>query len=190
MKALVMSLMLVPGLLLAQDSARPISLDEAVSLARRNAPAAVQARNGIRSSSAQVRARYGAFLPSLTFAAGVSQQDGTRFIADQNLVVAQDQPWRGSHRFNSSLQLFDGGRRWFELQAARANVDAAEATEVSQSFNVALQVKQQYFAVLAARESEGAARKQLEQAEQQLRAAATRSDSLRSSIAVGNARLQ
>lgn len=197
MKAtILMAAVLVPVALSAQEP-RAISLDEAVRLARRNAPATVQARNSIRTNAAQVRQRYAAFLPSLSFGAGVSRQDGSRFVPDFNQVVSTDQPWRGSHRFNSSLELFDGGRRWFELQAARANIDAAEATEVSQSFNVALQVKQQYYGVLAAREQRAAAQKQLEQAEQQLRAstarvqagAATRSDSLRSSIQVGNARL-
>lgn len=196
MKALVLSLMLVPTLLLAQEP-RPIELDEAVRLARRNAPAAVQARNSIRTSAAIVRTRYAAFIPSLSFGAGVSKQDGSRFVPDFNTVVSTDQPWRGRHNFNSNLELFDGGRRWFELRRAQADVDAAEASEVSQSFNVALQVKQQYYAVLAAREQRAAADKQLEQAEQQLRAstarvqagAATRSDSLRSSIQVGNAQL-
>lgn len=196
-KGLAMLALLVPAGLAAQIDARPIPLDEAVRLARRNAPATVQARNSLRSSSAQVRTRYGAYLPSLSFGAGVSQQDGTRFVPDFNQVVANDQPWRGSHRFNSNLEIFDAGRRWFELQAARANVDAAEATEVTQSYTVALQVKQQYYGVLAAREQRAAAQKQLEQAEQQLRAstarvqagAATRSDSLRTSIQVGNARL-
>jgi outer membrane protein len=193
---MVAGLMLVPATMMAQD-ARPIALEEAVRLARRNAPATVQARNALRTNAAQVRSRYGAFLPSLSFGASVQENNGTRFIPDQNLIVSNDQPWRGSHRFNSNLEVFDGGRRYFELQAARANVDAAEATEVSQTFNVALQVKQQYYGVLAAREQRAAAQKQLEQAEQQLRAstarvqagAATRSDSLRTSIQVGNARL-
>lgn len=198
MKALVMSLALaVPLALQAQGDARPITLDEAVRLARRNAPAAVQAKNSLRTNAATVRSRYAAFVPTLSFGSGVSRQDGTRFVPDFNQVISTDQPWRGSHRFNSNLELFDGGRRWFELQAARANVDAAEATEVSQSFAVARDVKQQYFAVLAAREQQGAAKTQLEQAEQQLRAAtarvaagaATRSDSLRSIIQVGNAKL-
>ena len=58
-------------------------------------------------------------------------------------------------------------------------------------------MKQQYYAALAARESESAARAQLEQAEQQLKAStarvaagvATKSDSLRSAIQLGNAQL-
>lgn len=188
----------LPTALAAQGGdARPIALDEAVQMARRNAPATVQARNALRTNAAQVRQSYAAFLPSLSFGAGVGQNQGTRFIPEQNLIVSTDQPWRGSHRFNSNLELFDGGRRYFDLQASRANLDAAEATEVNQTFTVALQVKQQYYNVLAAREQRAAAQKQLEQAEQQLRAstarvqagAATRSDSLRTSIQVGNARL-
>ena len=93
--------------------------------------------------------------------------------------------------------MFDGGRRFYDLGAARASVDAAEANYVTQRFNVALNVKQQYYNVLAARESESAALAQLEQAEQQLRSAtarvtagvATKSDSLRSLIQLGNAQL-
>lgn len=196
-KGLGFTLAILPAALAAQENARPIPLDEAVNLARRNAPATVQARNAIRTNSAQVRSRYSAYLPTLTFSSGVGRQEGTRFVPDFNTFVPQNQPWRGSHRFNSNLELFDGGRRYFDLQSARSNLDAAEATEISQTFNVALQVKQQYYGVLAAREQRAAAAKQLEQAEQQLRAstarvqagAATRSDSLRTSIQVGNARL-
>jgi outer membrane protein len=200
MKALLMTLMVVPALLSAQASAeaRQIPLDEAVRLARRNSPQTIQARNAIRSNAAAVRTRYSAFLPTLTFSSGVGRQDGTRFIADQNLIVQNDQPWRGSHRFSSGLEIFDGGERYFNLRAAQAQVDAAEATEIAQNYTIALNVKQQYFNVLAARESQSAAAKQLETAQQQLRAATARvaagaamsSDSLRSSIQVGNARLQ
>jgi outer membrane protein TolC len=186
----------LPLALGAQD-VQPISLDEAVRLARRNAPAAVQARNAVRQSGAQVRTNYGGFLPSLTFSSGANRSEGVTFNPQQQLVPIV-RPWSGSHSLNSSVDLFAGGRRYFNLQAAKANLDATEATEISQSFTVALNVKQQYFAVLAARESETAAAKQLEQSEQQLRAAtarvaagaATRSDSLRSSIQVGNARLR
>nr|MBA3890917.1 TolC family protein [Gemmatimonadaceae bacterium] len=92
--------------------------------------------------------------------------------------------------------LFDG-RRFSDLASARANVTAAEANEVAARYRIALDVKIAYYNALAARESESAARAELEQAEQQQRAAsarvragsATMSDSLRSIIAVGNARL-
>jgi len=199
MKVMVKALALLafPAALLAQDGARPITLDEAVRLARRNAPAAVQARNQVRSTSAVVRTRYGAFLPTLSFGGGAQKQNGTRYLVDLDTILPNDAPWRANHSFSSNIDLFSGGRRYFDLQTARANVDAAEATEITQNFNVARDVKQQYFAVLAAREQQTAAASQLEQAQQQLRAAvarvaagaATRSDSLRSIIQVGNARL-
>ena len=56
----------VPTFASAQD-ARPIALDEAVRQARRNVPAAVQARNSVRQTAATVRTNYASFLPSLTF---------------------------------------------------------------------------------------------------------------------------
>ena len=185
------------GALGAQETARPITLEEAVRLAKRNAPATVQARNAVRQQAGTVRSRYAAYLPTLSFGAGANRQNGTRYLLDLDTILPNDVPWRANHSLNGNLELFDGGRRWFELQAARAGVDAAEASEVAQDFSVALNVKQQFYAVLAAREQQGAAGKQLEQAMEQLKAAnarvgagaATRSDSLRSVIAVGNARL-
>lgn len=197
MRRLAWMVLMVPMALGAQETARPISLDEAVRLARRNAPAAVQARNAVRSQAAVSRTRLAAYLPTLSFGAGANRQNGTRYLADLDTILPNDVPWRASHSLSSNLELFDGGRRYFDLMAARANVDAAEASELAQSFTIALSVKQQYFAVLAAREQQGAAQKQLEQSEAQRAAAnarvaagaATRSDSLRSIIAVGNAKL-
>jgi outer membrane protein TolC len=190
-------LAIVPALVQAQGEPRAIPLDEAVRLARQNAPAAVQARNQIRSSAATVRTRYGAFLPTLSFGGGASKQDGTRYVEALDSIIPNDAPWRANHSLSSNIDLFSGGRRWFDLQTARASVDAAEAVEINQSFAIARDVKQQYYAVLAARELQSASRVQLQQAEAQFRAAvarvaagaATRSDSLRASIQVGTAQL-
>jgi outer membrane protein len=181
----------------AQDSLRPISLQEAVSLAQRNAPAAVQARGQIRSTSSAVRSAYGAFFPSLSASVSQSKQAGERFDPLRGPVSGSVSPWQYGVGLSSNWEVFDGLRRWNDLNARRADVDAAEANEVSQRFNIALQVKREYANILAARESESAAQAQLEQAEAQLKAsvarvqagAATMSDSLRSLIQVGNARL-
>ena len=185
------------SMVLAQDSLRPISLNEAVTLAQRNSPLAVQARGQIRTTNSAVRSAYGAFLPSLSMSMGQTKQGGQRFDPLRGPVTQSASPWQYSMGFSSSLELFDGGRRFADIKAARADVDAADANEVAQRFNIALSVKREYANVLAARESESAARAQLEQAEAQLRAsvarvqagAATMSDSLRSVIQVGNARL-
>lgn len=202
-KSLFLSLV-VPAALTAQnaslvatDSLRPISLNEAVSLAQRNSPAAVQARGQLRTASSAIKSAYGAFIPSLSMSMGQTKQGGQRFDPLRGPVTQSASPWQYSLGLSSGLEVFDGGRRFAQLRAARADEDAAEANDVSQRFNIALQVKREYANVLAARESESAARAQLEQAEAQLRAsvarvqagAATMSDSLRSVIQVGNARL-
>ncbi len=198
-------LMLLPAALLAQEP-RPIALDEAVRLARRNSPASVQSRNTIRQNAGAVRQRYAAFLPSVNLSAGLSESQGFNLAqvpdpANPGSFISVPRPfsqdWNGNHGLSAQFQIFSGGARLFQLQQARAQLDAAEAADVAQDFAASLQVKQQYYAVLAAREQRSAAERQLESAQQQLRAstarvqagAATRSDSLRTSIQVGNAKL-
>lgn len=180
----------------ASGGARPISLDEAVRLAQLNAPATVQARGQLRASDAAIRSAKGSFLPSLNLNYGSNKQGGETFFQGQ-LVPFRGDPWNFNRGVSSSLELFDGGRRLFQLRSARANQDAAESNDRLQKFRVALDVKQQYFNVLAARESRATAEAQLAQSEEQLKSAiarvragaATVSDSLRSIIQVGNARL-
>ena len=179
------------------DSARPIALAEAVRLAQRRSPLTVQARGTERNARAGIRSSYAAFLPNVSLSAGNAHQGGDRIGQDGSLIPFTGPATSYSTGLNANLELFDGGRRLFEIRQARSEASAAEANDVSQRFRVALDVKQQYFNVLAARESRGAALAQLEQAQQQFRSAvarvaagaATKSDSLRSVILMGNARL-
>jgi len=194
-------LMLLPSALAAQASAdsvaRPISLDEAVRLAQRNSPSTVQASGAIRANAASVRSAYLAFVPSLSFNTGASKQNGDRFDSQGQLVPFTGQAWQYSSGLTANLQLFDGGSRFYDLKSAKASVASAEANETLALYNVALSVKQQFYAVLAAREAESAANAQLEQAQEQFKTAsakvaagaATKSDSLRAVIQVGNAQL-
>lgn len=199
--AALAAIVLFPSFSMAQAAldtvATPITLTEAVRLAQRNAPATVQARGAIQTSALSVKQAYSAFLPSVNLSAGTSNQRGDRFDTQGNLVPFTGNPTNYSTGMNASLQLFDGGRRFFDIKKTKADVNAAEAGEVTQRYQVALQVKEQYYNILAARESESAAKAQIEQANLQLRAAslrlragvATTSDSLRSVIQLGNARL-
>ena len=181
----------------AADSLVPVSLVEAVKMAQRNAPSAVQARGQLKTTASAVRSLYGSFVPSLSLSVGQNKQASQRFDALRNQVINSASPWNYSNGLSTRLELFDGGRRFADLRSRNADVDAAEANEVAQQFSIALQVKTQYANILAARESEASARAQLEQAQAALRAsvakvkagAATVSDSLRSAISVGNARL-
>ena len=189
-----------PPTTIADTTLHPIALQEAVLMAQKNAPAAVQARGQISTANSAVRSAYGQFMPSVNLSAGQSQlSSGTRRT---DPTTGELRPctvcgWSYSTGLNAQMTLFDGFQNINNVRARRADVDAAEANEVAQRFNIALQVKTQYANILAARESESAARAQLEQAQQQLVAAsakvragaATMSDSLRSVIAVGNAQL-
>ena len=198
---LTSAILFVPTALAAQVSAdsvaRPISLDDAVKLAQRNSPTTVQAAGTTRSNAASVRTAYMAFIPSLSFNTGASKQNGDRFNPQGELVPFTGAAWQYSSGLRMNVDLLDGGTRFYRLRTAKANVDASEANEVLQQYNVALSVKQQYYAVLAAKESEGAAKAQLDQATEQLKTAsakvaagaATKSDSLRAIIQVGNAQL-
>jgi len=196
-----LTILLFPTALAAQagaDSvARPIPLDEAVRLAQRNSPTTVQASGTTRNNSAAVRSAYMSFIPTLSFNSGASKQNGDRFDSQGQLVPFTGAAWQYSSGLSMNIDLFDGGNRLYRLRGAKANVSASEANETLQQYNVSLNVKQQYYAVLAARESEGAAKAQLDQASEQLKTAtarvaagaATKSDSLRAIIQVGNAQL-
>ena len=190
---------LVPTLLSAQATSdtttRPITLDEAVRLAQRNSPLSVQARGDLRVARAGIRSAWFAFIPNVGVSLGSNWRRGQAIGEEGDLITITSTSY--SDGFSARLDLFDGGRRFFDLRAARALHYAADASDVLQAFQVALDVKQQYYDVLAAREAEEAATAQLAEAQQQLRVstarvaagAASRSDSLRSVVAVGNAQL-
>jgi len=195
------ALIFLPTALAAQASAdsvaHPISLDEAVKLAQRNSPITVQAAGTTRSNAASVRTSYMAFVPTIGLSAGASKQSGDRIGQTGQTVPYLVSQYQYNSGLNLSVDLLDGGTRFYRLRTAKANVEASEANETLQEYNVALSVKQQYYAVLAAREMEAAAQAQLDQASEQLKqasakvaaGAATKSDSLRAVIQVGNAQL-
>ena len=198
-------LIAVPAVLAAQgvDStgARPVSLTEALQLAKENNISNITASNTIRSTSNQVRAARAAFLPSLSASAGQSIRfGGSGSRVDGGQVVDQgsgNAPWSYNTGLNASMTLFDGGRMFADVRARRADLNADVAAQVNTQFSVSQQVKTQYNAALAANEQLAAARAQLGVAQQQLQitvarvnaGAANIADSLNSVVQVGNARL-
>jgi outer membrane protein len=190
---------LQPGLTRAPGVARRISLNEAIRLAEQNSPQAIQAEGTARTSKAARMSAIGAILPSASLSAGrVIQYGGgaTRLNQNGEQVTIAQKPVN-STGFSMSMSLFDGGQRLYNLRTAQSQIEAAEANRVVVKYSVALNVKQQYYAVLAAIESEDAARFQMAQANEQFKTSiakvragvATRSDSLRGVIQVGNAQL-
>ena len=161
MKLAFALLIVVPAILSAQQPSdagfKPISLQEAVTLAQANSPTAVAARGTIQTAEGTVSTTYNQFFPTLTGSLGHSQGAGQVLDNAGKLIPRISQP-QYSTSLNTSLTIFDGGKRVNDLRARKADLASAEVSEVATKFSVALQVKQQYFAILAARESESAAK--------------------------------
>lgn len=175
----------------------PISMTDAVRLAKENNVSNITAENGVRSSNNSVRSARAALFPTLNANAGQSKSTGQRLNSQTNKLVDFAPGWSYNTGLSSNLTLFDAGKMFADIKSAKANVAAAEATQVNTEYNVALQVKQAYNSILAAKESEAAAQAQLQAAQLQLETsiakvkagAANVSDSLRSVVQVGNAQL-
>ncbi|HEU4725475.1 MAG TPA: TolC family protein [Candidatus Eisenbacteria bacterium] len=181
-------------------AARPITLEEALDLARRHSPRAIAAEGSRRVGAASVRSAYGAFLPSLSLSAGATRQyparGGTR-IENGQVVTLPSEPWSQSAGMSASMTLFAGGSRFFDLRQAKAEAAAADESYATEKYGVELATKERFFAVLAMRETIAAAEARRAAAEEGLEAAtartrarvATRSDSLRAVIEWRNADL-
>ncbi len=195
----VIALLAAPAIVAAQENvegARPVSLGEAVHMAQMNSPTTVSARNALRVGKLTELNALGQYLPSLQIGASGFNSAGASFFQGQ-FVPYQGNPWNYGRNYSANLLLFDGGQRWFSYRAAQAFQDANVENDVLQRYVVATQVKQQYYAVLQARELEAAGASALEAAQVALNAAstkvkigqATRTDSLKAAIQVGNARI-
>jgi len=179
------------------SSLRPISLGDALRLAKENNVSNITAYNAVRSANNGVRGARGAMMPTLTASAGQSKSAGQRVNNQTNTLVDFVPVWSYNTGLSSQITLFDAGKMFADVRTQRANVEAQQATQVNTEYNVALQVKLAYNNILAAKESEGAARAQLAAANAQLQTsiakvnagAANVSDSLRSVVLVGNAQL-
>ena len=180
---------------------KQVTLRNAIALAEKVQPRIVQAQGQLRSIGAQTRAVKGSFLPSLTFSASGS----SNFSESQRVDNTTGEFVTGGSRSNSmstslssSVTLFDGFRRSNDLGAARANDDAARADLVDARYQQAMETTNQFFDALAARRLLTVREASVRRAEEQLKTSvarlaagsATRSDSLRSLVGLGNAQLQ
>jgi outer membrane protein len=180
---------------------QPITLAEAIHLAQQNSPQAIAARGNVEAGKVAVRTAYGAFLPSINASFGAGRQfTGTGSLtrvnsAGETVTIAGDR-WNYSNSLGFSAQLFNFAN-FPNLKAAKAEAAAATQGQITQAFDIALGVEQQFYASLSALESEDAARTQLAQALQQLdfsrrrviAGAATASDSLTAVVLIANAQL-
>jgi outer membrane protein len=180
---------------------RAVSLADAIRLSERVQPSVVQARANIETAAAQKRNAWGSYLPTLSATSSASEffSEGAARV---DPVTGQIQSGNSTSRslntgLSASLDLFTGFRRGAELNAARAGERAADAGLVDARFQQALATTNQFFDALAAQQLVGVREASVRRAEEQLKVAinklhagtATRSDSLRSLVTLGSARL-
>jgi outer membrane protein len=181
---------------MTDNSMHPITLQEAVKLAKENNVSAITAANNVRATQLTIRANKAELYPSVNLTAGQNKSIGDRIGPSQTLIPAASN-WSYNTGISLSQTLFDGGKSFADTRTARANVVAAQASEVASDFTIVFNVKTQYNSILAAQESEAAGRAQLLVAQQQLdisvakvnAGAANVADSLNSVVLVGNAQI-
>jgi outer membrane protein TolC len=180
---------------------RSVTLEEAVARATLVQPRVITATGQVRTAEARIRSAKGAYLPNLTANANGSDfySENSRIDAATGLPVLSGSTSRSiTSSISSSLELFDGMRRSSELKAARANNDAALAGLNDATYQQALTTTGAFFDALSARKLVRVRESSVRRADEQLKTsvaklrsgAATRSDSLRSLVGVGNAQLQ
>jgi len=172
-----------------------VTLPDAIQRALLVQPAMVQAVGADRSAGASKRSAIGAYLPSVSVNASTSKGNTGRTDSQTGLFIPPVRSYSGG--ISADLELFDGFRRIANLRGASANAAAADAGLVNQRFQVTLGTKQAFYNALATEELVLVAQSQVLRAQRQLQisveklraGSATRSDSLRSTVDYGNARI-
>jgi outer membrane protein TolC len=180
---------------------RAVTLAEAIRLAERTQPDVVQAQSAIRTAAARRRNAWGSYLPTVTASSSASDffSEGESRI---DPVTGQLTSGNSSNRslstsLSASVDLFTGFRRGAETGAAKAGQAAAEAGLIDARFQQALTSTNQFFDALAAAQLVRVRETSVRRADEQLKVSinklragsATRSDSLRSRVTLGNAQL-
>src|SRR5215210_5868042 len=197
---LLVAIIASPGL--AQTPAAPeVTLADAVRRAERVQPAVIRASADVRTAAAQRRSAWGAYLPRIS-----ASSSGSDFFSEGparidpvtgELTSGNSSSRSVSTSLSASLDLFTGFRRGAEMRAARATQTAAEASLIDARFEQALTTTNQFLDALAAAQLLRVREASVRRAEEQLKTAvaklkagsATRSDSLRSLVTLGTARL-
>jgi outer membrane protein len=128
------------------QSAASLTLDEAISLARRNNPLYLQTVNQRRSADAQKRTAFAFLLPSVNAnASGRYQESGQQFVS--GVALANNSDLRQSS-YGLSVNYTINSDILFAPRQASANQDAAEADVTGQTEFLRAAVTQQYLLVL------------------------------------------
>jgi outer membrane protein len=174
--------------------AAELGLKEVVSAAERYSPAVAQAAGAVRTGQSGEKVAYGEFLPSANLVASMLQT-GARPLASNPSQYSSQAYVLG---FLGSWDVFTGGRRWADINAAKATTKSADAGLIQQRFAVALAAKEAFYGVSYGRQlvqvsidRVATAQRALDYARIRLqRGTATRADELLARLNVTTARQQ
>ena len=174
-----------------------VSLAEAVRRALDVQPTVIQARGAVHTASANERAAWGAYLPTITTSGSASRSNAAGVDLSTGRAILIPGEYRYSVGLSATLDLFTGFKRGATRRAASARTDAADAGFVNQRYQVSAATAQLFYTSLANEDLVRVAESQLERTKEQLQiavnkfqaGAATRSDTLTATVDLGNARL-
>jgi outer membrane protein TolC len=158
----------------AQQAPATLSLDEAISLARRYNPQFRTVANDAAGADWQVRSAYGHLLPSVSVGGGLSYQlAGTERIGNFE-DVARPAAYGSSYNAGASLQL--SGASLFRISEAKAQRSMTDARITAAEYQLAADITQQYLAAKRTSDEVVLREQQLETADAALKVAQARFD--------------
>ncbi len=174
-------LFLLSGLLAsaaAQEVQGTLSLDEALSLARRNSPTFQRTANNQGVADWAFRESLGGFLPSLT--SNVTGQYIAPGVPSTGIFNASDFGLGSTDyyfsNYNLTLQYRLSGSSFFDVASSRANQNATRAEIRAAEYTLESDVTAQYMVALRARDAVEVARRDLDRAHENYELAQARVD--------------
>jgi len=176
---LLAALLLAPAALEAQQAPGTLSMEEALQLARRYNPSFLMQANDEAVADWQVRAAYGALLPSFMVAGSVNWQAGG--IPNIGLLSGEDfglsrSPDYFVSGYNLGVGLNLSGGTFFRMAQERAAREATRARIEAASYTLELDVTRAYLTALRTRDGVALARRELESAQEAMKLAEARFD--------------
>lgn len=149
----------------AQDATAPyatgadttLTLEEALRLARVNNPALRRAVNETERATVSERRGWAGYLPQIDVNASLNESEATRLTAIDDFgepVALEDaatfSSTSASGQIGASMVLFDGFRRFNQLEAARAGSHAAGAFVEAEQIRIEAEVRRRFYNAIGA----------------------------------------
>ena len=161
----------------AQQAPATMSLEEAVQLARRHSPGYRQQVNDESVADWNVRAAYGALLPSLTLGAGMDWRGGgtprIAGLSGEELGLRRTPDYLFSD-YSVFLGWSMSGGTFFRMAQERAARDATTARIEAAAYTLETNITRQYLAALRARDAVELAERELSSTDEALKLAQAR----------------